>query len=407
MVTFAYRAIDPKGQTQTGEIDADGEAAAVSRLQEMGLQVISVAEGQQKAKQAQILLKPDRTKAKLEDLAMISRQLAIMIDSGVSVMEALEAIAMQVRDRSLQDVIEDLQQQVLQGHSLSQAFSRHPGVFSELYIDMVKTAEAGGELSQVMDQLAIYLENNLDIVRKVKSAMLYPIIIVAASLVTMVALVTFILPRFAKIFQDIGAELPATTKALLACSHFATNQWYLLIIGVFGLIVGCKLAGRTPAGRRWLDWSKLHAPLVGDLVRKIALSRSLRALGTLLSGGVPLITALDNAAGAAGNQVIGSVYKFTRTSVETGSSVTDAFKTSKEFPPLLVQMTAVGERTGELPKLLLKVSAFYEKEADAKIKGLTSIIEPVLIVILGALIGFIAVSIVSPIYTLVESVPKS
>ena len=404
MAVFTYRAVDSTGQTKTGEIDADNEGMAVSRLQEMGLHVISLSTIQQKAKQAQAAPKLRRTKAKLEDLAMVSRQLAIMINSGVSILEALDAITIQIRDRSLKNVLADLQQQVLQGYSFSQALSRHPGVFSALYVDMVKTAEVGGELGRVMDQLATYLESNLDIVRKVKSAMMYPIIIVIASVITVIALVTFILPRFTKIFKDMGIELPATTKFLLAFSKFIINYWYIALAIIFVLYIGAKLAARTPHGRRFVDWSKLHFPLVGDLVRKVVLSRSLLALGTLLRVGVPLVSALDTAAGAAGNQVIASVYRYTRTSVESGTSIADSFKTSKEFPPLLIQMTAVGERTGALDDLLLKVSGFYEREADVKIKGLTSIIEPALIVVLGTLIGFIAVSIISPIYTLVGSI---
>jgi len=405
MPNFTYRAIDPRGQVQTGQLEVDSEGAAAAKIQEMGLHLVSLSAAQQKAKQRDAgAAKPGRTKVKLEELAMVSRQLAIMIDSGVPIIEALESLAAQVRSPSFQNVISDLRQQVLQGHSLSQSLAKHPSVFSQLYVDMVKTAEAGGELGQVLDQVASYLEGNLDIIRKVKSAMMYPIIVIAASLVTVIALVTFVLPRFMTLFDQMGVAIPTTTKMLLAISSFTIDYWFLLILGLAAAGFLLRLFANSATGRRWLDWGKLHAPLVGDLVRKIVLSRSLLALGTLLNGGVPLMTALETAEDAAGNQVIGAVYRFTRSSVESGNPIADAFRSSKEFPPLLIQMTAVGERTGELPQMLLRVSEFYNKEADAKIKGLTSIIEPVLIVVLGAFVGFIAVSIISPIYSLVGSV---
>lgn len=390
------------GQVQTGELEVDGESAAIDRVQEMGLQLISLTSAHSKARhKSGSARKAGKTRVKLEELAMFSRQLAIMIQSGVPIIEALESLELQVKSASFQTVVNDLRQQVLQGHSLSQSLARHTGVFSQLYVDMVKTAEAGGELSQVMDQLAQYLESNLEIIRKVKSAMMYPIIVVVASLITVVSLVTFVLPRFMTLFKQMGAELPPTTKALLAISRFTLNYWYALVIGVAIAFFALRVVANSKGGRRWFDWLKLHAPPAGDLVRKIVLSRSLLALGTLLNGGVPLMVALETAAEASGNQIIGSVYRFTRSSVESGSSIADAFKSSSEFPPLLIQMTSVGERTGQLPDLLLRVSEFYYKEADARIKGLTSIIEPVLIVILGALVGFIAISIIAPIYSLV------
>ncbi len=405
MPNFTYKAIDTGGQIQTGELEVDGEAAAIARIEEMGLCLVSLSGGQQKAKHRDAgTLKVTRTKAKLDELAMVSRQLAIMIDSGVPIVEALQSLAAQIRTPSLRDVISDVQQQVLQGYSLSQSLARHSGVFSQLYIDMVKTAEAGGELGRVMDQLATYLEGNLDIIRKVKSAMMYPIIVIAASVVTVVALETFVLPRFMKLFKQMGVAIPVTTKMLLAISNFLINYWYAVILGLAATGFLLKLVANSASGRRWLDWGKLHAPVVGDLFRKIVLSRSLLALGTLLNGGVPLVTALETAAEASGNQVVGSVYRSTRSNVEGGGSIADAFGSSAEFPALVVQMTAVGERTGELPDLLLRVSDFYSKETDAKIKGLTSVVEPVLIVVLGALVGFIAVSIISPIYSLVGGV---
>lgn len=408
MATFTYRGIDPDGKVQTGEIEADNEDTAVSRLQSAHVHVISLSSTQQKSRSTQVssTARSRRVRVKLEDLAMMSRQLAIMIDSGVPVVESLGSIAIQVHNQAFRRVLTDVQQQVIQGHSLSQALSRYPSVFSDLYVDMVKMAETGGDLGQVIGHLAGYLESNLDIIRKVKSAMMYPTIIIIASVITVIALVTFILPRFTKLFKDMGVQLPTTTRILLMCSNFMINYWYIALGGLILILLAVKAASRTLWGKRLIDWSKLHAPLVGDLVRKVVLSRSLLALGTLLSGGVPLVTALETAAGAAGNVVIGAVYRFTRTSVETGSTIADAFKTSKEFPPLVVQITAVGERAGELPNLLLRISRFYSEEADTKIKGLTSIIEPVLIVVLGAVIGFIAVSIISPIYTLVGNVPK-
>ncbi len=407
MPAYAYKAIGPGGQIQTGEVEGDGESAAIDRVQEMGLHLISLtavsAQARSRHKEG-AGRKGRKTEVKLEELAMFSRQLAIMITSGVPIIEALDSLMLQVKTSAFQAVISDLRQQVLQGHSLSQSLARHPSVFSQLYVDMVKTAEAGGDLAQVMDQLAQYLESNLEIIRKVKSAMMYPIIVVAASLITVVALVTFVLPRFMTLFKQMGATLPPTTKALLTISQVTMKYWYLVIVGLAVVFVIFKMIASSAGGRRWLDWLKLHTPPAGDLVRKIVLSRSLLALGTLLNGGVPLMVALDTAAEASGNQIIGSVYRFTKTSVESGSTIADAFKTSPEFPPLLVQMTSVGERTGELASLLLRVSEFYYKESDARIKGLTSIIEPVLIVILGALVGFIAISIIAPIYSLVGGV---
>jgi type IV pilus assembly protein PilC len=402
MAQFQYRARDHRGRPAAGTLSAGTSTDALRSLQAQGLHVLALTEVEEVRRED---LRANRAaRARLEDLAGICQQLAIMVRAGVPITEALSSIIDQSSSRVLRIVLADVLQNVMQGLSLSSAAARYPGVFPRLFVDMVRTGESSGELSQVLERLADYLGNSLDTVRKVKSALMYPLVIVVISIVTVILLTTFVLPRFVKLFKSMQVTIPPTTKALLAVSHFTTEYWYLLVGAAVAAAVVVKIAGTRERSRYLRDWAVLRVPVAGDIVRKIIVGRLSMALGTLLNGGVPLTETLETGADVAGNAVFADAVRSIHEAVRSGVDMADAVRQTGQFPPLVLQMVAAGEKTGQLPEMLLEVAAFYNRETEAKVRGLTSILEPALIVVLGGFVGLIAVSIISPIYSLVGGV---
>jgi type IV pilus assembly protein PilC len=402
MANFQYRARDDRGRPCEGSLAASTSAEALRSLQGQGLHVLALVEIDDQRRDD---LRSNRAaRARLDDLAAISQQLAIMVRAGVPVTEALSSVMDQSRSRILRRVLADVLQNVMQGYSLSQAAARYPGVFPRLFVDMVRTGESSGDLAEVLDRLADYLDNSVDTARKVKSALMYPTVIVIISIATVVLLTTFVLPRFIKLFRSMEVAIPPTTKALLALSTFATHHWYLLAGGVAALAIAVKIGAASPNGRYLIDWATLRLPIMGDIARKIIIARLSMALGTLLNGGVPLKETLDTGAEVTGNAVFAEAVRSARDAVQSGVDMADAVRHTGQFPPLVIQMVAAGEKTGQLPEMLLQVATFYNRETEARVRGLTSILEPALIVFLGAFVGLIAISIISPIYSLVGGV---
>jgi type IV pilus assembly protein PilC len=341
---------------------------------------------------------------KLRELVLFSRQFATMIDAGLSVVKCLDILQQQCKDPKLKDVIGQTKHDVASGASLTDALGKHPRVFSSLYVNMIRSAEAGGILDKVLDRLATFLEKEQEMRGKIKSAMMYPSVVLMFAGLMLLALLIGVLPKFKTIFESMNLELPFATRALLGFSGFVTNFWYIFLAMVAGAAVAYNLYARTERGHYQIDLIKLRLPVMGDLITKTAISRFARTFGTLIASGVPVLRALEIVAETAGNVVIAQTIGQTRASVKEGEKISTPLLGSKIFPVMVVQMIAVGEETGRLDSMLVKVSDFYDQEVDATLKGLTSLIEPVMIVGLGAIVGFIAVSVISPIYQLVGSI---
>jgi len=402
MPIFRYNAMDTGGRTTTGTLEAESMDVVRNKLSELRYHVLSISE-----------TRPHRTfvdwfnsiqRVSLRELVLFSRQFATMIDAGLSVVKCLDILQQQCKDPKLKDVIGQTKHDVASGASLTDAIGKHPRVFSGLYVNMIKSAEAGGILDKVLDRLATFLEKEQEVRNKVKSAMMYPAAVFLFACLMLLALLFFVLPKFKSIFETMNLELPITTRALLGFSGFATSYWYIFVALAAGAAVAYNLYRRTERGKYQIDLIKLRLPVMGDLFMKTAISRFARTFGTLIASGVPVLRALEIVAETAGNVVIGQTITQTRISVKEGEKISTPLMGSKIFPVMVVQMIGVGEETGRLDQMLVKVSDFYDQEVDSALKGLTSLIEPVMIVGLGAIVGFIAVSVISPIYQLVGSI---
>jgi type IV pilus assembly protein PilC len=330
--------------------------------------------------------------------------MSILVRAGVPLVESLQGLAEQARSQVLRACLEQMTTDVSQGTALSDAFSRHPAVFPNLAVEMARVAEAGGSLAQAIERLADHMETGAEITRKVKSALAYPMVVMAISVVTVLVMVTFILPRFMKLFDQMGAKLPWTTKMLMGASHMLTGRWYLFAAGAAAAFYFGRRYARSPGGRAKIDRLMLNLPLVGDIVRKVVLSRVIATMATLLSSGVPMVKTLETSAAAADDEAVKEALLRARKDVAEGSATSQALRASRMFPPTVLQMVASGEKTGELPTMLNYVCLLYARETDAKVKSLTSVIEPVMIVVLGVIVGFIAMSVIVPIYSLVGGV---
>ncbi|MDH7601012.1 MAG: type II secretion system F family protein [Armatimonadota bacterium] len=339
-----------------------------------------------------------------DEVASVVRQMSILVRAGVPLVESLQGLAEQTRSQALKASLEQMAADVSHGMALSDAFARQAKVFPALAAEMSRIAEAGGSLAETLGRLAAYLENSAEISRKVKSALAYPIVVLAISVVTVLAMVTFILPRFMKLFSQMGAKLPWTTKMLMGVSHAVLADWYWFLGAVaLGYYLGRRYL-RSERGRSTVDALLLRLPLIGEIVHKIVLSRAIATMATLLASGVPMVKTLETSAAAADNHVVEQALLKAKQDVAEGTTTSQALRSAGVFPPLILQMVASGEKTGELPSMLEYVCSLYARETDAKVKALTSVIEPVMIVVLGFVVGFIAISIIVPIYSLVGGV---
>jgi type IV pilus assembly protein PilC len=402
MPIFRYNAMDTGGRTTTGTLEAESMDAVRNKLSELRYHVLSIAESRPRRNLMEWFNSIQRVK--LRELVLFSRQFATMIDAGLSVVKCLDILQQQCKDPKLKDVIGQTKHDVASGASLTDAIGKHPRVFSGLYVNMIRSAEAGGILDKVLDRLATFLEKEQEVHNKIKSAMMYPAVVFLFAMLMLLALLFFVLPKFKTIFESMNLKLPFATRALLGFSGFATQFWFVFLIAAIGGVVAYKLYARTERGRYQIDLLKLKVPVMGDLFMKTAISRFARTFGTLISSGVPVLRALEIVGDTAGNVVISQTISQTRAGVKEGEKISTPLMGSKIFPVMVVQMIGVGEETGRLDQMLVKVSDFYDQEVDATLKGLTSLIEPVMIVGLGVIVGFIAVSVISPIYQLVGSI---
>lgn len=401
MPTYRYSAMDTSGRTVTGTLEADSLELVRAKLADLSYHILAIREAKSRAGFNEWFTGMQRVK--LRDLVMFSRQFATMIDAGLSVVKCLDILQKQTRNPKLKDVIGEVKRDVGGGMSLTEALQKHPRIFSPLYVNMMRSAEAGGILDQVLDRLATFLEKEQETRNKIKSAMTYPAVVFCFASLMLVALLFFVLPKFKGIFETMGLDLPLTTKIMLNSSEYLRDYWYIALVVIAGMVVLAKTLSRTEKGKYAIDAGKLRMPVFGDLILKTSVSRFARTFGTLISSGVPVLRALEIVADTAGNRVISDTVVRARSSIKEGEKISTPLFGSKIFPVMVTQMIAVGEETGRLDQMLVKVSNFYDEEVDATLKSLTSLIEPLMIVGLGLIVGFIAVSVISPIYSLVGS----
>jgi len=398
MAAFAYKAINAQGHESAGTIHALDTTAATEQLQARGLLARSLAE------RAAIGEGGARTrfkKVKPRSLQIFARQLATMIEAGVSIVAALVTLEEQTDDAYLRDTIAEVRSDVEAGMVLSRALSRHPKIFNRLFVAMVEAGESSGALDSVLDRVATQIEKETQIKRRVKGAMVYPAVVLSFATLVLIFMLLFIVPVFEKVFADLGGELPTPTKLVMAASDLLRGYWFIIFPALIGAGFGLRKLKRTESGRQNWDRFKLRVPMkIGDVVQKVALARFSRTLSTLVAAGVDIIQALEITGSTAGNWVIEQSLVNVRTRVHEGARISAPLADDPVFPPMVAQMVKIGEETGELDKMLGKIADFYEDEVDASIQSLTSIIEPILMIGVGIMVGTIVIAMYLPMFKL-------
>ncbi len=399
MPAFAYSAINAQGSVITGEIQASDASAARDALRGSGLlaQWVQEQSGAGGAAGSSVLGRGKKVKAK--SLQIFSRQFATMIEAGLSVVTALVILEQQTDDQALAVVIDDVREKVESGALLSEAMASHPNVFSRLYIAMVEAGEAAGVLDVVLDRVATQIEKEQKIKRRVKGAMIYPTVVLAFATLVLIGMLMFLVPVFVKIFDTLGGDLPVLTQWVVKASDVLRDRWYIVFPLIGLTIFGFLRWKKTESGRQAWDRFKLRIPMqIGTVVRKVAMARWSRTLSTLIASGVDIIKALDITAQTSGNWVVEEATGEVRVRVQEGATIAQPLIEMPIFPPMVSQMVKIGEETGELEKMLGKVADFYEEEVDASIQALTSIIEPIMMIGVGVMVGIIIIAMYLPMF---------
>ena len=388
---FDWEGKDKNGKLVRGEMRAGGEAMLNASLRRQGILVTKVKKRRVSGGRA----------IKQKDIAIFTRQLSTMMRAGVPLIQSFDIVARGSSNPRMTRMLTDIRSDVETGTSLSSAFRKHPLYFDARYCNLVEAGEAGGILEALLDRLAIYQEKTMAIKNKIRSAMIYPIAVLVVAFIVLAVIMIFVIPAFKDVFSSFGADLPAPTLIVIAMSEFFVKYWYLIFLVVFGgAYVFFESWKRSVKMQKTMDRLLLRVPVFGDLVRKSSIARWTRTLSTMFAAGVPLVEALDSVGGASGNAVYQEATEQIQKDVSTGSALTTSMQTTGVFPVMVVQMCAIGEESGSLDQMLGKAAEFYEDEVDEAVKGLSSLLEPFIIVILGVLIGGIVVSMYLPIFKL-------
>ncbi len=399
MSTFKYVAKNKDSRTVAGKIAADSKTAVIEELRKREFVIISIDE----IKEVAARQKTFRSKkVKADEIVIFSRQLATMVDAGIPIMQGIDALQEQVTHPTFKRVLISIRDDIQHGNSLSAAFAKHPAVFDTLYVNMIKVGETGGVLSKILDRISSYLEKTLRLQRKVKSALIYPIVVVCMAIIITTILLVKVVPTFAGIYASFNRELPAMTQVLIAVSDILRKYLLFLVGGIVIIVVGLQQWHKTPQGALVIDRSVLRLPIFGDLLRKVAISRFSRTLATLIQSGVPILESLEIVGKTIGNRLLELTVEDVKTSVREGESLAAPLSKSGVFPPMVTRMIGIGEKSGQMEKMLLKIAEFYDDQVDAAVEGLTSIIEPLIIGFLGIVIGFIVIALFLPIITITQ-----
>jgi type IV pilus assembly protein PilC len=408
MATFAYSGRTRAGQNVTGERVADSMEAAIAALRREQVMVTKINPVKEKAEAAN---KPVAIKRKKgvspKSLAVFTRQFSVMIDAGLPLVQCLEILGTQEEDKNFGAVILETRAEVEGGASLADAMKKNPRVFDSLYTNMIAAGEAGGILDTILKRLATYIEKAVKLKNQVQSAMIYPVAIVVIATVVVGVILWKVIPTFATLFAGLGAELPLPTRVVIALSNGLVRFMPFVLVGIGGFVFGLRAYYRTPGGRMAIDRMLLKAPVFGSMLRKIAVARFCRTLATLLASGVSILEALDITAKTAGNAVVEQALYATRKSIEGGETIAAPLKETTVFPPMVVQMIGVGETTGALDTMLGKIADFYEEEVDVAVAGLLTLLEPLMIAVLGGVVGGIVIAMYMPIFSLISKLTGS
>jgi type IV pilus assembly protein PilC len=400
MPLFVYTAIDSNGKVVKSKMEADSESLVLAKLRDQSLHCTEI----KKSSSAFSSSKMGQKKMKPKSLVVFSRQFATMIDAGIPILRCLDILSGQMKDPALKTAVEAVSQDVKGGLALNEAMIKHPKCFNKLYVNMIRAAEIGGILDQILDRLSGFLEYENEIKSKVKSAMMYPVMVLIFSQIMLFALFAFVLPKFKEIFNGMAVEMPPVTAGLFAIGDFCNQFWWVIILAGIAIFFGIKMFGKTERGRYQIDYFKLKIPIVGDLALKMSIARFCRTFGTLINSGVPMMRGLEIVGETLGNKVLTLAIEDTRVSIREGNKLSVPLIASGLFPTMVTTMIDIGEESGRLSDMLVKVGDFYDVEVESAVKGLTSMIEPLLIMFLGGIVGFIAISIMSPIFKLVSSI---
>jgi type IV pilus assembly protein PilC len=403
MPIYIWKGRDSKSGIVSGELTAENEAAVIEALRKRNIIVSSV---RNKPKDL-MNMSFGAAKVATKDISIFTRQFATMINAGLPLVQCLEILGSQNDKPAMRKVIEQIKTDVEGGSTLAEAMKRQKSTFNELYINMAAAGEAGGILDNILNRLAIYLEKNEALVGKVKRSMIMPVILISVCIGAAAILLIFVIPIFEKMFAGMGAKLPGPTLFVVALSKFLQKWIIAIIVVVIGAVVGIQKWYKTDKGQLFLDTWMLKIPVLGDLQQKSAIARFARTLGTLLSSGVAIMDALEITAKTAGNRVVSDAIMFARKSIGGGETISGPLKTMKIFPPMVVQMVAVGEATGGLDEMLNKIADFYDEEVDGAVEGLTAAMEPIIMVVLGLGIGGMVVAMYLPIFSMTSAMMGS
>jgi type IV pilus assembly protein PilC len=397
MPTFTYTARAVNGELKTATIDAPSREEVVAQLRRQRMSVVKVDEES---------AKKSKTKGsiKMRDIVIFTRQFSTMINAGLPLVQALDILAKQTENKVLSEVTRAVVFDVESGHTVADALAKHPNAFSDLYVNMVAAGEAGGILDTILMRLATFMEKNDALVRKVKGAMIYPGVIMSVAVIAICVLLIFVIPVFESMFGSVGLALPLPTRIVIGLSRFLKGYWYLIGGGIAGSFVMVKKYYASPNGKLQIDKAMLKVPVLGDVLRKSAVSRFTRTLGTLISSGVSILDGLEITAKTAGNRVIQDAIMASRASIAGGDTIAAPLQKSAVFPPMVISMIAVGEQTGGLDEMLSKIADFYDEEVDAAVSGLLSLLEPIMIVFLGVVVGGMVVAMYLPIFDMINAV---
>jgi type IV pilus assembly protein PilC len=397
---YQWKGRTPAGEIVTGETSASSKADLIMSLRK---------------KRVLLTTAKEKTRSKglgfgggvsTKDLAVFTRQFATMINSGLPLVQCLDILSKQAERDVFRKIISNTMRDVESGSTLADALSKHPAVFGDLYVNMVEAGEAGGVLDVILGRLATYLEKMNNLKRKVKSAMAYPGVVFVVTIAATTFMLVFIIPTFAQLYSDFGGELPGPTRIVLGLSKFVTTKWWLLLALFFGLGFGLKKYHDTKDGKKAIDRFLLKIPVLGAVLLKSSIARFTRTLGTLVSSGVPILEGLEITGKAAGNSVVKDAVMHTRSSISSGQTIAGPLREAEIFPPMVVQMISVGEETGALDEMLSKIADFYDEEVDSAVDTMTSVIEPVMIVLMGGVVGGMLVAMYLPMFKLVSVIMK-
>lgn len=402
--TYAYKVRDRSGKVLSGSLDADNTALVANRLRQMGYVPISIDKKPGPGVRREIPIPGLSNRVKLKEIAVFSRQFATMINAGLTLLRALSILSIQTSNKSFQAVIDQVRGDIESGSSLSQALSRHPKQFNNLYRSMVRAGETGGSLDRTLEELARVIEKQVELRGKIRSALAYPVAVVALVLCILTAMLLFIVPIFKKMYGELGGKLPAPTLLLIDISNVCVHGFPFVVAGIVVLVIAYKRWVRTPAGRGMRDQTILRIPIFGGLVRKTAMTRFAGTLATLLSAGVPVLESLEITSDTVGNTVVANGIQAISEGAKQGEPLTRPLHAHPVFPPMVTHMMAVGEETGALDSLLRKVATFYEEEVQRTVDALTSLLEPLLIVVLGGAVGSMVISLYLPMFDIIKLV---